>query len=224
MRLSAEEATALIIALDALVQLPGSPSAMDAARTKLISVLDSEREGFVDVTGLPEGHIYSVLSQAVAEGRSVNLTYASGTTGKITQRQVVPERIESVTGRHLLLGYCYMSSAQRSFRLDRIVEVDLGGYAEVPAAADQIPHEPVLVRCSLSSSAEWIADVHPVEVMDMTPDGRLDVRISVHDPQWIVGLAMSLAGHLEVHEPAYIRDLVVQETRQALTAYARGIQ
>jgi proteasome accessory factor C len=224
MRLSAEEATALMIALDALDQLPGSPPSVTSAKLKLLEVLGGEQDVVMDITGLPQDHLHSVLTAAIADARSVHLTYASGTTGEITQRLVVPEKIESMTGRHLLHGYCDRSQARRSFRLDRIVDISLGEPAAVPIGDVLVPHEPVQVHCALTPNAEWVADVHPVERLGTLDDGRRTVRISVYDPQWIIGLAMSLGGDLEVLEPVDIRDLVAQETRLALTAYARGLK
>lgn len=222
MRLSGEELAALVIALEAMAELPGSSAAVETARAKLLAAAEGLPNIEIKVAGAPGPEVQQVIAQAIARGMSLDLTYASATSGEFGIRRVIPQRIESVDGRHLLHAYCTRSEGFRMFRLDRIMQVSLGPELSMPSDAsvplDQAPQQ---VLCAIDASAEWIVDVHAVQSLERMADGRLLIRISVFDSRWLVRLALGLAGSLEVLEPAELRESVVQQAQAALTAYAK---
>lgn len=66
------------------------------------------------------------LRDALDRGRPVYLRYRSG-QGSITDRQVDPIRVDERSGLRYLVGYCHLRQAERSFRLDRILEMRIDG-------------------------------------------------------------------------------------------------
>jgi predicted DNA-binding transcriptional regulator YafY len=52
----------------------------------------------------------------------LTLTYVDAQV-KITERRVRPLRLEEHHGTHYLVAYCELRDAERTFRLDRIVEI-----------------------------------------------------------------------------------------------------
>jgi len=62
------------------------------------------------------------LDEAITRGAAIDLLYVD-TQGAVTQRRVRPLRLEERWGRHYLVALCELRRDERSFRLDRIVEV-----------------------------------------------------------------------------------------------------
>ena len=219
MRLSGDAIAALSIALEAMAELPAASPGVHSAREKLRTATNDWQELAVDVGGNQAGGVVRTIDEALRRGFSVDITYASGTTGHIDQRSVIPMSVATIDGRSVLDAYCRKSDALRTFRIDRILEATIGDAATVPASAQHQSQTPQVVRCVLHPGAEWIADVHPVEV-EPGSTGRI-VRMSVHDERWLVRLVLGLGGALEILEPPSVRALVAQEAQAALTAYAR---
>jgi proteasome accessory factor C len=222
LRLSYEEAAALIIALRLLAQLPGAPDAVHSALETLIAGTEIES---VDVVVGRESNpdVVAALDKAMSEQRLVHMDYASGADGHIRQRTVEPQRLTSINGRHLMLGYCHEAEAERTFRLDRILTANVGEpYAPRTHQTEQV--EPDSAVMLLDPSARWVIDVHPVTEVAELADGRLRVRIAVFQPAWLVTLVLRLGGAAEVVEPADMRAIVAAAARDAAAAYANGNQ
>lgn len=62
------------------------------------------------------------LKEAIQHGRPIQLRYQSR-QGHISERRVDPIRIDVRWGMHYLIAYCHLQQAERSFRLDRILEM-----------------------------------------------------------------------------------------------------
>ncbi len=62
------------------------------------------------------------LSSAIAENATLEILYAD-TQGAVTQRRVRPLRLEERWGRRYLVAHCELRDDERSFRLDRIIEI-----------------------------------------------------------------------------------------------------
>jgi proteasome accessory factor C len=219
MRLAFEEAASLIVALRLLAQLPGAPDAVHTALDALIAASDVEETG-VYVSQDPEPLVTKQIERAIAESRLLSLQYVSGSTGEITQRMVEPQRILSTDGRHLLIGYCRLAEAERSFRIDRIVDIEVAEpFTSTPyPVADA---EPMQALCLLDPEARWVADVHADGVIEEHDDGRWAVRLTVYSPAWLVALMLSLRGSAEVVDPPDLRRMVADAANDALASYAR---
>ena len=62
------------------------------------------------------------LGEALYSGRRVHITYVDG-NGERTRRWVTPRQVLGLADYLYLQGYCHLREAERSFRLDRIVEL-----------------------------------------------------------------------------------------------------
>lgn len=62
------------------------------------------------------------LGEAIYSGRRVHITYVDG-DGERTERWVTPRQVLGLADYIYLQGFCHMREAERTFRLDRIVEV-----------------------------------------------------------------------------------------------------
>lgn len=62
------------------------------------------------------------LAEAIASGKRLHITYVDG-NGEQTRRWVTPTQVLGLADYIYLRAYCHLRKAERSFRLDRIVEV-----------------------------------------------------------------------------------------------------
>jgi predicted DNA-binding transcriptional regulator YafY len=227
MRLSHEEATALLVALGVLAQLPGSSTAVTTALAKLQNATIDQNEIAVHIATQPNPEVLQALQLAVQESRSVNISYAAGTTGEITDRRIEPLQIVSVDGRDLVLAYCWRAEANRTFRIDRILNAEPAGSAEhgllgQTALVESVPA--YVAVCDLAPAARWVADVHPILERTEGVDGHLSIRIPVHQEAWLVSLVLSLRGAMVVREPRELRHAVAAAADRTLTTYAKRSQ
>jgi DNA polymerase III epsilon subunit-like protein len=62
------------------------------------------------------------LGEAIYSGRRIHITYMDG-DGERSERWVTPRQVIGLADYIYLMGYCHLRNAERSFRLDRIIEV-----------------------------------------------------------------------------------------------------
>lgn len=220
LRLTREEALALVVALRALLGMPGivDTDAADRALAKLESATgDHGASTTVAVAATPGGapkDVVERVAQAVADARRLHLRYWVPARDEATERDVDPIRMFTAAGVAYLVGWCRLVGDVRTFRLDRALAVDvLDVTAEVPdeareratdagafttfTANDGSPS----VTFELEPEARWVADYYPCEEVTEGPDGRLTVRIRARDRAWVRRLALTLAGRGRVVAP-----------------------
>ncbi|MET0839839.1 MAG: WYL domain-containing protein, partial [Marmoricola sp.] len=76
----------------------------------------------------------------------------------------------------------------------------------------------------LERYARWVADYYPVESVEELGGGRLEARLRVGDPRWLVRLALRVAPGLTVVEPRELSAEVARTAGATLALYdtARG--
>jgi len=234
LRLTPEEALALVAALRVLSDVPGivERSAIDRALAKLEAAAGTAA-ATDRVVAAPsasaDATIVTTAANALGRGRRLHLRYWVPARDEATERDVDPLRLFTSDGVAYLAGWCYRVDDLRTFRLDRVLEATLLDTAiDVPdetrrRALDAGLFTPALddrlVTFSLDPAARWVADYYPCEDVAERGDGGLIVRLRVHDDAWVRRLALGLAGVGRVTDPpelsAEVRDIAVA----ALAAY-----
>ena len=233
LRLTVDEALALVVALRALAETPGlvERDALDRALAKVEQVAGAAAlpAGRVEVAVEGEERVLPVVEQALAEGRRLHLRYHVPGRDETTERDVDPMRLALVEGRSYLEAWCRRAEGVRLFRLDRVAAVTLLDLpAELPAEAtardlSQGVFQPSptdqLVVLALRPGAHWVADHHPCESVEPGEDGDLVVRMRTPDTGWVRRLALRLGSGGRVLSPPELADEVRAEARAALAAY-----
>ncbi len=223
LRLSGEEATALLVALRLLAQVPGDHDrdALNAVTLRLEAALGGPAT--VEIQADADPSILAAVSEAIAVGCPLRIVYGSGTSDAITERVIEPIAVESVDGRTTVEAFCRLAGARRTFRVDRIHAAEvLGADQPTPAAGEdtRTSSEPLAVRVAIDAAADWAAESLSLQEPVPAPDGRLVGRAEVHDVDWLVRTVLGLGGVAEVLEPAAVRAAVAVAARDALAAYA----
>jgi proteasome accessory factor C len=236
LRLTVDEALALVVALRALAETPGL-LARDAVYRALAKVEQAAgaaalAAGRVEVAVEGEERVLPVVQQALDEQRRLHLAYHVPARDETTDRDVDPMRVLVVEGRTYLEGWCRRTEGVRLFRLDRVESVHLlDEPAELPPEAEprdisqglfRPAPDALLVTLALRPAAAWVADYHPCESVAQSSDGGRTVRLRVADPAWLRRLALRLGPLGRVLEPAELAEQVRQEAGLALAAYGPG--
>ncbi|HSV67338.1 MAG TPA: WYL domain-containing protein [Mycobacteriales bacterium] len=233
LRLTSDEALALVVALRTLSEVPGL-AGRDAVGRALAKVEYAAGDaagaaGAVAVRMEARERTLSVVQQALDTGRAMHLRYYTSGRDETTDRDVDPMRLLLVDGRSYLEAWCRRVEGTRLFRLDRIDEVRiLDEPARPPAEAtprdlsgglyQPAPEHPE-VTLRLSPTARWVADYYPCEKVRELSRGRIEATLRVADTDWVRRLVLRLGGNAEVVAPPALVEQVRDEAQAALAAY-----
>ena len=235
LRLTVDEALALVVALRTLSETPGlaDRDVVDRTLAKVEAAAGAAAEpaGRVEVLVEGEEQVLPVVREALEKNRRLHLGYYVPGRDETTERDVDPMRLLLVEGRSYLEGWCRRVEGVRLFRLDRVVSVELlDTPAEEHPEAEQRdlsqglfqPSEgDQLVSIALRSGAHWVADYHPCESVEDLGDGTLVARLRTPDTAWVRRLALRLGASGSVLEPPELAEQVRSDARAALSAYDR---
>jgi len=238
LRLTAAEATALLVALRALVDTPGVVD-HDAVRRSLAkiesAVGQAQPAGVVVGLTMRESEetrrTRAIVVSALDRHRALRIRYYTASRDEITDRTVDPMRMLLVEGRSYLEGWCRRVEAVRLFRLDRVLDIQLLDAPSQPpeeaqardlsAGLFQPSPQDLLVTLDLGPDAAWVAEYYPTETVVPNDHGGVVATLRVADPRWVRRLALRQAGSLAVLAPTSLADEVRDDARRALAAYGR---
>jgi proteasome accessory factor C len=233
LRLTTDEAVALVVALKTLLELPGlaEGEAVSRALAKVSAAVGQTGEGVTPVAVSVEARedTLAVVRGALEKTRALHLHYYVPTRDEHTERTVDPMRLLLVDGYWYLEAWCRSVEGVRLFRLDRVDDVVV---LDEPAAPPPQAHERDVehgiyqpepdspaVRLRLARTARWVAEYYPVEAVTPLEDGGLAVTLRTADLAWARRLVASLGGAALVDEPVELAEQVAAEARAALARY-----
>lgn len=231
LRLTTAEATALLVALRTLSELPGmiDTDAVRRATAKIeAAVGDAGLSGVAVEVPAQKKETAAAVRTALDSGRALHIVYYTAGRDTVSQRTVDPIRLLMLEGRGYLEAWCRKAQAVRMFRLDRIDEITVLDEPATPpphAAPTDISDglfqpgpEHGRAVLELESSALWVAEYYPVDETEPLEDGRARVVLRYADPGWLVRLVLGLGGGARIVEPTELAATVAQRAREALAA------
>jgi proteasome accessory factor C len=241
LRLTADEALALVVALRALAEVPGMSSGdvLERALAKLESAAGDAAAEAEQVsvrmdtdTTVPrytDGERLTVVRGAVDRQRALRITYYTATRDATTERVVDPIRVLLVEGRTYLEAWCRQADAVRRFRLDRIdaaTELDQpssppagAGGGDVTGGVFQPGPDDPTVRLRLARAARWVAEYYPSESVEEQPGGDTIVTLRTGDLGWARRLVLGLGADAVVLDPPELAEAVRSSAESALKYY-----
>jgi len=177
----------------------------------------------------PYHDIMASLRDCMAEGQPVHLRYHSFSRVE-TERVVDPYALSFRWGNWYLIGYCHLRQEMRTFRVDRIKQLEvLSGHFEIPKDFD--------ARTYLEESMSWqnrfevkvrmqeeaaprMREVSSdwMRVSD-NPDRSVTVRFDADDLNWATGWVLSWGKLAKALEPPELITRVQQAARELLEVY-----
>ena len=238
LRLTATEASVLLVALRALIDMQGllDTAAAQRAIAKVekavgtsITVTEPAPPGPADTTTGP----MATVRDAVRLTRAVWIRYYSASRDAVSERVVDPVRIQVVDGASYLEGWCRENEGIRLFRLDRIDDARLlDEKAVVPASPDsgsslalfnadpQLPTAEIEIDPSLA----WVMEYYLIDpVADHAspdPDTPIQATMTYGSPDWLTRFLLGFGGRIRLQNEPDIAREVADRASAALGAYA----
>jgi predicted DNA-binding transcriptional regulator YafY len=238
LRLAADEASALLVALRMLAEAASGtqPSDGDAVARLIAKIEDAagaagaaSSQVTIKIDHPNARGMTATLNAALAARKRVHLRYYVPKRDDATERDVDPMRLHVVEGRTYLEGWCRRAEGVRLFRLDRVLSVDvLDVPAEVPETAEQVDVDAglfraspgdVLVELEFGPAARYVAEDYPCESMTELADGRLRIALRTPDTAWVRRLALRLGEDVRVVSPPALADEVAAAAAATLALY-----
>lgn len=233
LRLTAAEATSLLVALRALADSPGlaDTDAVQRGLAKIEAAVGQAQPAGVVVglgvrggNGAPE--ISDTVREAAGRRRALRIRYYTASRDEITDRTVDPMRLLLVEGRSYLEAWCRRASGVRLFRLDRIDAAELLDEAAAPppyaeptdVSAGLFQPEPTqrTAQLVLQPDAHWVAEYYAVDDIVDLGNARTRVTMRYADDAWMVRLVLGLGDQVRIERPAELAEQVRAHAAAAL--------
>jgi proteasome accessory factor C len=234
LRLTSPEATAVLVALRALQEVPGmvDPQAARSAIAKIESAAGERVEmspGSSPESAAAESPAAAAVRDAVRRRRALAIDYYSASHDTSSRRIVDPIRILFVGDQSYLEAWCRGAEGVRLFRFDRIDAADVldEPAAPPPPAVEAGPDtslfdaDPSLPSAMLhiAPSVTWMFDYFPMRMVRELSDGSCDAEMTYASEEWMARLVLGFGAAVRVLAPASLAARVQSAARAALRAY-----
>jgi proteasome accessory factor C len=237
LRLTSPEATGVLVALRALVDVPGmvDPEAARSAIAKIESAAGSASHAIesavaaVDAPAPVESHAAAAVRAAVRNRRALMIDYYSASHDVLSSRVVDPIRVVLVADNSYLEAWCRSAEGVRLFRFDRIVDARVLDEPSAPpqpavragpdtSLFDADPSLPS-AKLAIDRSASWMFDYYPLRVIRELPDGACEAAMTYASDEWMARFVLGFGAAVRVLEPEALAQQVRDAATAALSAY-----
>ena len=233
LRLAADEAVTLLVALRMLAEAGGDGDAVASLIAKIEDAAGVSAAASSQVTiqiDRPNGPgVPAAVDAALAAGKRVHLRYYVPRRDEATERDVDPIQMLVIEGRTYLKGWCWRAEEVRTFLLDRVLDVTvLDVPAEVHEEAESVDVDTQLFRPSesdvrveleLAAGARWVTDYYPYESLTELGEGRLRVVFRTPNTDLFRRRALYLGEDCRVIAPVELAEEVRAAAAAALALY-----
>ena len=230
LRLTSPEATAVLVALRALLEVPGvvDPQAARSAIAKIESAAVGHPAMPVE-PGSVENPAVAAVRDAVRRRRALAIDYYSASRDTASRRMVDPIRIVLVGDQSYLEAWCRAAEGVRLFRFDRIdaAEVLDEPSAPPPPAVEAEPDtslfdaDPSLPAATLriGPAATWMFDYFPMRLLRELPDGSCEAAMTYASEEWMARVVLGFGAAVQVLTPETLANRVRRNAAAALEVY-----
>ncbi|MGH3562817.1 MAG: helix-turn-helix transcriptional regulator [Mycobacterium sp.] len=225
LRLTSREATAVLVALRALTELPGlvDPQAARSAIAKIEAAAGAAGHPQIEPTAI-ETPAAAAVRAAVHRHRALAISYYSASRDSSSHRVVDPIRVVVIADQSYLEAWCRTAEGVRLFRFDRIDsaavldEPSSPPHPAVQAGTDTslFDADPSLPSATLlvAPSAAWMFEYYPMRVLRELPGGYCDAAMTYASDEWMTRLVLGFGPVVQVLAP----EPLVQRVRDAAAA------
>lgn len=228
LRLTADEALALVSAGRTLMAVPGNDAdgTLAGALTKLERRLDLPS---LDID-VESPRWLDEVRDALEHRRQIEIDYWAAGRDAETTRRVDPGAVFFALGAWYLGAWCHKANAERLFRIDRIralrptdqaatVRHSFEFAPDAAAPVFQPRSDDPRVTLHLAPAAEWVADSYPTERVTPLDDGRLEVELAVSESAWLERLLLRLGTDAVVVAPEDFTTMAATTAARVLNRY-----
>jgi proteasome accessory factor C len=230
LRLTSPEATGVLVALRALVDVPGvlDPDAARRAIAKIESAAGAvaHRPAATDPDPV-DNPAAAAVREAVRAGRALSIEYYSASRDALSTRTVDPIRVVLIAENSYLEAWSREAEGVRLFRFDRIVDatvLDEPSAPPEPAAQTDtslFDADPALPTATLrvAPEAAWMSEYYPMRELRELPEGYCEVTMTYASDEWMARLLLGFGPAVTVLAPDALIERVQAMAVEALGAY-----
>ena len=219
--LSATEAATILAGLTVLAETPIPEFAEIARRAaaKISAAGLGKAEVSTSRTPPRIGELGGMVQQALNQGNNVHLRYVDR-ADKVTERTVEPWQLEHSYGQWKLDGWCQLANAPRSFRLDRILDLEILDEPIATDRSERVERPPLLeVTMVIDRELGWLCDTVPSRVLARHEDGAIELSLVVRDVKWFTRLLLRLGSGIREVDQKLFAQAATDRARKALALY-----
>ena len=239
LQLSTGQALALLSSADALRRIEGADpdGSLNSALQKLADAtgVTPDRQLDIQLGEAPSDRL-TQLRTAAENGDELKITYFNQSKSETDVRTIAPRRVRSAGGAWYVDAYCRTAQDDRSFRIDRILEIQ-----EVERGSTPIPDaelgppgtlfrshgEMPTVTLRLGPGQHWVKESIPIVRMAEIDPQTIDVTLAVASDAFLERLLLQLGPSAKVIESDRLTgeretadDLAAAAARRVLANYA----
>jgi predicted DNA-binding transcriptional regulator YafY len=240
--LTNEEAFALSLGLRALRQIglsafaPATEGTLAKLQRVMPSALHDSIRTVEDVVAIEPGpwvvstsvECLIKAASAIRNARRIRFAYQSH-SGEASRRQIEPYAVLHTDGRWYLIGYCLSRRAMRTFRLDRVTDMDVGKVSfrrPIDFDARRYMEERMPFVQSDYQVDVWVDMPHeeaqpmfsPWRIMMEPQKGGTRLRCGRDRLEMFAALLLSTGKRIVVHSPTELKTTFKQLAQRALQA------
>lgn len=241
---SEEEIVSLVVARRLAAALPdrGLKGKFDAFLKKIGGDMDLDLLRLEEKVSLKnvrytrvEPAVFQAVLRALAQGRQLDIAYASSQAQAAAQRRVDPLHLLVYMGNWHLIAWCHERRAVRDFLLSRMKTAEmLAEPVANPAAPEEIrekiekrygiffdgPERPVVLRFS-GAGTRLVRDQvwFPAQKSEEFADGSLQLEFPVADFREVLRDILRFGADVEVLQPPELRRLVAETIGRMAAVY-----
>lgn len=230
LRLTSPEATGVLVALRALVDVPGvlDPGAARRAIAKIEAAAGTvtDRPGSAEPAAV-EDRTTTAMRKAVRTGRALSIEYYSASRDTLSARTVDPIRVVLIAEHSYLEAWSREAEGVRLFRFDRIVDAAVLDEPSAPPEPSAVTDtglfdgDPALPTAILrvAPEATWVFEYYPMRDLRELPDGSWQATMTYAADAWLTRLLLGFGSAITVVAPDDLAARVRAAALEALGAY-----
>lgn len=160
---------------------------------------------------------FELLKSAVINHKVVCIVYVNS-CGKKSERKVNPLKLLYKSKEWYIKAYCTQKQDFRIFKFNRIVNLVLLDESFIPIDFPNLQdmqlgsYNKVTLRFPKEMAYRVYDEFNSGEVIEQE-NGDLIACVEMPEDSWLIGYLLSFGTHVEVIEPAYIRDILANEVK-----------
>ena len=224
-RLTSTETLGLLAAGMTVIGMGEGTPALESAVRKLTKAVMPEASSALVVDVVDESENVGVLRSAADERKVVQITYRSVGKEETTNRDVEPWTVFTTLGRWYVMGHCRLVDGERTFRVDRIRDLEVTDETferpqrvPEPGVGYTASEDDVVCTIDLYAKALWVLEYYPVEVLRQS--GRSTrIRFSAPDAEVPARLLLRLGQDAKLVKGLEVAERVEDLGGRLLAAY-----
>lgn len=216
-KLSEFEASSLLGGLHYLEQFPNlvDVQIVSGLISKIQQALPNVDSPINVVAAPVAAEIRSTITQAIEDGRSIDITYAGITKDDVSIRTIDPVSTHSQDDFVYLKSWCRNSQAWRSFRLDRILTAELGTEPIDISQPDESTDAKRDYIAAIELDKAYYGQLDQVDIVSFKEYmwHAVEVELKVYSRDWLVSMILASGGRVKAVRPPDLIEALVERAR-----------